>query len=60
MPRMWSIRLQTSLVIALFLESLTMVVFSAFQTLLLPQRELELREASRQMADAAEPEQVLF
>src|SRR5207248_8948547 len=60
MPRTWSIRLQTALVIALFLASSATVLFSVYQTLLLPQREYEvrdrLREASRQMADAADPE----
>jgi signal transduction histidine kinase len=60
MPRTWSIRLQTALVIALFLGSSATVLFSIYQTLFLPQREYEvrdrLREASRQMADAAEPE----
>jgi signal transduction histidine kinase len=60
MPRTWSIRLQTALVIALFLGSLATVLFSAVQTLLLPQREFEmrdrLRQASQRMADAAEPE----
>ena len=60
MPRTWSIRLQTALVIALFLGSLATVLFSAFQTLLLPQREFQvrdrLREASQRMADAAKPE----
>jgi len=57
---MWGLRLQTALVIALFLGSLATVLFSTFQTLLLPQREFEvrdrLREASQRMADAAEPE----
>jgi len=60
MPRTWSIRLQTALVIALFLASLATVLFSTFQTLLLPQHEFEvrdrLRKASQRMADAAEPE----
>jgi two-component system sensor histidine kinase HydH len=60
MPGTWSIRLQTGLVIALFLGSLATVLFSTFQTFLLPQREFEvrdrLREASQRMARAAEPE----
>lgn len=60
MPRTWSIRLQIALVIALFLGSSATVLFSIYQTLLLPQREFDvrdrLREASRRMADAAEPE----
>jgi len=56
----WSIRLQIGLVIALFLGSLATVLFSTFQTLQIPQRENvvrdRLRTASKQMADAAEPE----
>ncbi len=60
MPRTWSIRLQIALVIALFLGSSATVLFSIYQTWLLPQREFEmrdrLREASQRMADAAEPE----
>ena len=60
MPRTWSIRLQTALVIALFLGSSATVLVSTVQTMLLPQREFQmrdrLREASQRMADAAEPE----
>jgi hypothetical protein len=60
MRRTWSIRLQTALVIALFVGSSATVLFSIYQTLLLPQREFEmrdrLREASRRMAEAADPE----
>lgn len=60
MPRSLNIRLQIALVIALFLGSLATVLVSALQTLLLPQREFQVRErlheASRQMADAAETE----
>jgi hypothetical protein len=57
MPGAWSIRLQTSLVVLLFLGSLSTALISAYQTLLLPQGELQerdrLREASRRMAEAA-------
>jgi hypothetical protein len=60
MPRTWSIRLQTALVVALFLGSLATVLFSTFQTLLLPQREFQvrnlLRGATQRMADSAKPE----
>ncbi len=60
MPRTWSIRLQTGLVVALFLGSLATVLFSAFQTLLLPQREVAVRDrlqtAGRRMAEEAGPE----
>ena len=60
MPRLWGIRLQTALVIALFLGSLATVLFSTFLTLLLPQSEFEardrLRAASKRMAEAAAPE----
>jgi signal transduction histidine kinase len=60
MPRTWSIRLQAALLMALFLGSLATVLFSTFQTLLLPQREFQvrdrLREASQRMAHAVEPE----
>jgi hypothetical protein len=60
MPGTWSIRVQTALVIGLFLRSLATVLISTFQTLLLPQREFEvrdrLREASQRLARAAEPE----
>lgn len=60
MPRSWSIRLQVALVCALFLGSLATVLLSTFQSLHLPQRENEvgerLRQASRQMAEAAERE----
>jgi signal transduction histidine kinase len=57
---MWAIRLQTALVIALFLGSLATVLFSTFLTLLLPQNEFEVRDrlraASQRMAEAAAPE----
>ena len=60
MPRTLSIRLQTALVIALFLGSLATVLFSTFQTLLLPQREFQVRDllrgASQRMANSAKPE----
>src|SRR5438105_2938474 len=60
MPRTWSIRLQIALVVALFLGSLATVLYSTFQTLLLPQREVTVRErlqaAGRRMAEAAGPE----
>jgi two-component system, NtrC family, sensor histidine kinase HydH len=60
MPRTWSVRLQTALVIGLFLGSLVTVLYSAGQTLLLPRREFQMRdrlhEASQRMADAAQPE----
>ena len=59
MPGIWSLRLQTALVVALFLGSLAAVLFNTFQTLYLPQGEQEvekrLREASGRMADQAEP-----
>ena len=47
MPRTLSIRLQTALVIALFLGSLATVLFSTFQTLLLPQCEFQVRDLLR-------------
>jgi two-component system sensor histidine kinase HydH len=58
MPQTWSIRLQTALVIALFLGSSATGLFSIVQTWFLPQREFEdrLREASQRMANAAVPE----
>ncbi len=60
MPWTWSMRLQTAVVMVLFLGSLATVLFSTFQTLILPQREYEvrdrLREASQRLADAAAPE----
>jgi two-component system sensor histidine kinase HydH len=60
MPGAWSIRLQTALVIALFLGSLATVLVSSVQTLRLPRREFEvrdrLREANQRMVSAAEPQ----
>jgi signal transduction histidine kinase len=57
MPGAWSIRLQTALVVLLFLGSLSTVLFSAFQALKLPRDEIQarerLQEASRRMAEAA-------
>jgi signal transduction histidine kinase len=56
--RSWGFRLQTALVLCLFLGSLSLVFAGAFRSLTLPQRESEerdrLREASRRMAEAAE------
>jgi two-component system sensor histidine kinase HydH len=58
MPRVWSIRLQSALVIGMFFASLAIVVDNAFQTLRLPREESDaadrLREASRLMAEAAQ------
>jgi signal transduction histidine kinase len=57
MPGTRSIRLQTALVVLLFLGSLATVLVSAFQTLRLPQEEARVRgrlqEAGRRMAEAA-------
>jgi two-component system, NtrC family, sensor histidine kinase HydH len=54
MSRTWSIRLQTALVIALFLGSLAAVLFNTFQSLILPQHDIGIRErlraASQRMA----------
>jgi two-component system sensor histidine kinase HydH len=57
-PRTWSIRLQTALVIALFLGSLATVLFNILQTLFLPEFEVRdrLSQASSRMAKAALPE----
>ncbi len=57
---MLGVRLQTTIVVLLFLASLSTVVISTLQTLYLPHGEEQiqnrLREASRRMADAAESE----
>ncbi len=51
--------MQTTLVVVLFLGSLSALLINTFSTLLLPQRELEarsqVREASRRMAEFAAP-----
>ena len=56
----FGVRLQAVVVILLFLGSLFTVLFSTFQTLRLPQGEVEaqqqLREASRRLAEGAEQE----
>ncbi len=58
-----SVRLQTAVVVLLFLGSMSTVLYSAFHTLILPRGEIqirdELREASRRMAQAVEAEQVI-
>src|SRR5437867_4186037 len=55
-----SVRLQTALVVTLFLGSLATVLFNTFRTLHLSGREQQvqdqLREASRRLADAAKPQ----
>jgi two-component system, NtrC family, sensor histidine kinase HydH len=55
----FSTRLQTALVVVLFLASLSALLFNAVTTRLLPRQETEvrqrLREASRRMIESAEP-----
>ncbi len=57
MRRLWSTRLQTAVVIVLFLGSLSALLYNTFTTLILPQQELrmrqQLRQASGQMAHEA-------